>query len=60
MTMEDYTKEFYKLTIWSRQREVSKEKVAQYINGLRFNSQDEIGLLNIPSVNDAYYYSLRE
>ena len=37
MTMKDYTEEFYRLTIRSAHRELSKDKVAQYINGLRFN-----------------------
>ena len=60
MNMKDYTEEFYKLTIWSRYRGLSKEKEAQYINGLRFNIQDEVGMLNISSVEDAYQYALRE
>ena len=47
MTVKDYTKEFYKLTIQSGHRELSKEKVAQYINGLRFNIQDEVDVLNM-------------
>ena len=59
MTVKDYTEEFYKLTIRSRHRELSKEKVARYINGLRFNIQDEIGMLKISSVDDAYQYALR-
>ena len=59
MTVKDYTKEFYKLTIRSGHRELSKEKVARYINGLRFNIQDEVGMLNISLVEDAYQYTLR-
>lgn len=54
MTMKDYTDNFYKLTIWSRHRELSKEKVVWYINDLRFNIQDEVGMLNISLVDDAY------
>ena len=54
MTVKDYIEEFYMLTIWSGHRELSKEMVAQYINGLRFNIQDEIGMLNISSVEDIY------
>ena len=48
--MKDYTKEFFMLT---------KEKVVKYINGLRFNIHDEVGMLNISSVEDAYHYALR-
>ena len=54
MIVKDYIEEFYKLTIRSGHRELSKEKVAQYINGLRFNIQDEVGMLNISSVEDSY------
>ena len=60
MIVKDYTEEFYKLTIWSGHRELSKEKVGQYINGLRFNIHDEVGMLNISLVEDAYQYALRE
>lgn len=52
--MKYYTEEFYKLTIWSSHREFSKEKVAWYINGLRFNIQDEVAMLKIDLVEDSY------
>ena len=55
--MRYYIEEFYKLTIWSGHRELSKEKVAYYINGLRFNIQDEVGMLNISS--NSYQYALK-
>ena len=47
------------MTIHSGHRELSKEKVARYINGLRFNIQDKVGMLNISLVEDAYLYVLR-
>ena len=47
------------MTIQSGHRELSKEKVAWYINGLRFNIQDEVGMLKIDSVEDAYQYALK-
>ena len=59
MIVKDYTKEFYKLTIQSRHREFAKEKVVWYINGLRFNIQDEVGMLNISSIKDVYQYALK-
>ena len=59
MIVKDYTEEFYKLTIWSGHRELSKEKVARYANGLRFNIQDDVGMLKIDSVDDAYWYALK-
>ena len=60
MPIKDYTKEFYKLIIQSGHRELSKEKLVRYINGLRFNIQDEDGMLNISSFKDSYQYDLRE
>lgn len=60
MTVKDYIEEFYKLTIWSRHRELSKEKEDQYENGLRFNIQDEVGMLKIYSIENVYHYSLKE
>ena len=60
MTMKDYIEELYKLTIWFRHIELSKEKVARYINGLRFNIHNEVGMMNIYLVEDAYQNALRE
>ena len=59
MSVKDYVEEFYKLTIRSGHRELSKEKVAWYVNGLRFNIQDEVGILKIDSVEDTYQYDLK-
>ena len=57
--MKDYTEEFYELTIRFRHRELSKEKVAWYVNGLRFNIHDEVCMLKIDYVKDAYQYALK-
>ena len=59
MSMKDYTEEFYKLTIRSRHRELSKEKIARYVNSLRFNIQDEVGMMKIESIEEAYQYALK-
>ena len=60
MVTKYYIEEFYKLTIQSGHRELSKEKVAQYVNSLRFNIQDEVGMLKIDSFEDAYQYTLKD
>jgi hypothetical protein len=36
MTVKEYTKEFYRMNIKARQRERDEEKVARYINDLRY------------------------
>ena len=59
MFVKDYTEEFYKLTIRYRHRDFSKEKIAQYVNGLRFNIQDEVGMFKIESIENSYQYALK-
>ena len=59
MTIKEYTEEFYKLSIRSSHVEDDLEKVARYINGLRYEIQDEISLLNLKTIEDAYQAALR-
>jgi uncharacterized protein YjbK len=59
MTMKEYTKEFYRLNIRTGQREKDDEKVARYINGLRYEIQDEISMMTVRTVEDAYHISLK-
>ena len=46
MSVKDYTEEFYKFTIRSGHKKLSKEKVARYINGLKFNIQHDQNVEN--------------
>jgi hypothetical protein len=54
MTMNEYTEEFYRLNIRAVHRESDDEKVARYMNGLRYNIQDEMSMVTIWTVEDAY------
>ena len=58
--MKDYTKEFYRLDIRSRHSDDEVEKVARYLNGLRFGIQDEISFLKLDSEEEAYQYVLKD
>ena len=60
MFVKDYSNEFYKLTIISGHKELFKENISRYANGLRFNIQDEVGMMKIESVEEAYQYALKE
>jgi uncharacterized protein YjbK len=60
MIVKEYTKEFYRLNIRTRQRERDEEKVARYINGPRYEIQDEIIMVSVRTVEDAYQFSLKE
>ena len=59
MTVKEYTEEFYRLNIRTGQRERDKEKVSRYINGLRYEIQDELSMISIRIVEDAYQFALK-
>jgi hypothetical protein len=50
LTVKEYTEDLYKLNIRSRKRERDKEKVVRYINGLRYEIQDEISMVTVKMV----------
>ena len=45
MTVKEYIEEFYWLNIKTGQRERDKERVTRYINGLRYEIQDELSMM---------------
>jgi hypothetical protein len=59
MTVREYTEEFYRLNIRAAHRESNDEKVARYLNGLRYEIQDELNLVTIQTVEDAYQLALK-
>ena len=59
MIVKEYTKEFYRLDIRSRHVDDDVEKIARYINGLRYEIQDEISFVKLESVEEAYQYALK-
>jgi uncharacterized protein YjbK len=59
MTVKEYTEEFYRLNIITGQRERDEEKFARYLNGLRYKIQDELSMMSIRTVEDAYQFSLK-
>jgi hypothetical protein len=50
MTIKEYSKEFYRLNIRAGHRESDDEKVARYMNGLRYEIQDEMSMVTIKNV----------
>ena len=57
--MREYTKEFYKINLREGYIEDTVEKVAKYLNGLRYDIQDELSLVNPTGIDEAYQYALR-
>lgn len=59
MFVKEYTKEFYRLSIRAEHAKDDIEKVAIYINGLRYEIQNEISLLSQKSIEEAYQAILK-
>jgi purine nucleoside phosphorylase len=53
-SVKEYTKEFYKMSIRAGHRENDEEKVARYINGPRYEIQDEITMVTMRTMEDVY------
>ena len=47
MTVKEYIEEFYRLNIRAGHQESDDEKVARYMNGLRYDIQDEMSMITI-------------
>jgi hypothetical protein len=59
MTVKEYTEKFYKLNIRAGHRDSDDEKVSRYMNGLRYDIQDEMSMVTIRTVEDAYQMALK-
>jgi hypothetical protein len=59
MIVKEYTEEFYKLNIRAGHQESDDEKVSRYMNGLRYDIQDEMSMVAIRTVEDAYQMALK-
>jgi hypothetical protein len=47
MSVKEYTEEFYRINIREGHRESDDEKFARYMNGLRYDIQDEMRMMTI-------------
>jgi hypothetical protein len=54
LSVKEYTKYFYKMNIRVGHRENDEEKVGRYINGLRYEIQNEISMMKMRIVEDDY------
>ena len=58
-SIQECAKEFYRFLIRTGHAEADKEKVSRYINGLRPSIQEELSLVQIMSIEEAYRFSLK-
>jgi hypothetical protein len=59
MTVKECIEEFYKLNIRVGHRESDDEKVSRYMNGLRYDIQDEMSMTTIRMMEDPYQMVLK-
>ena len=59
LIVKKYIEESYKVNIRSWYVEDNPQRVSRYINGLRFEIQDEMNLLCPSFVEQAYYFTFK-
>ena len=59
MSVKEYTEELYRLNIGEGHQESNDEKVSIYMNGLRYDIQDEMSMMIVRTVEDAYQMALK-
>jgi hypothetical protein len=59
MAMKEYNDKFYRLDIRAGHHESDDEKVARYMNGLRYDIQGEMIMVTIRNMEDSYHVALK-
>eukprot|EP00253_Pinus_taeda_P016521 PITA_16521 len=59
MTVTEFTEEFYKLNLRAGYVEDTSEKTPRFVNGLRGEILDEIGILSPQTLDEAYQFALK-
>jgi hypothetical protein len=59
MSVKEYTEEFYRINIGVGHRKSDDENVSRYMNGLRYGIQDDMSMMTIRNVEDAYQIALK-
>ena len=60
LSVKEYTEEFYRLNIKAGHKENEGKKTAKYINGLRYEIQEDINMMSVSKVKDAYQEALKD
>ena len=59
MTVKEYIEELFRLDIKSRHVDDEVEKIARYLNRLRFGIEDDMSFVKVDSMEEAYQYALK-
>ena len=60
MTLKEHTEEFYHINIRVGHRQSDDEQIVRYLNGLRYDVQDEMSMVAVRNVEDAYQIAMKE
>lgn len=60
MTVREYSEEFYKVNLRVGYMEDTSEKTTRYVNGLRLEILDEISILSLKNIQEAYQSAMKE
>jgi hypothetical protein len=58
-SVKEYIEGFYRVLIKKIHSKANKEKVTNYINGLKLSIQEELSMIIISTIEDAYQFSLK-
>ena len=59
-SVQDYTNEFYKLSMHIEHQQNNEQMVARYVNGLKFSIQDKLSMHCVNSMEEAYQLALKD
>ena len=59
MTVREYTEEFYKINLRASYLEDTREKTTRYVNGLRLEILDEIGILSPQNIEETFQSAMK-
>lgn len=54
MIVKEYTEEFYRVNLRAGYPDDTPEKIARYVNGLRLEILDEISILSLRNIEEAF------
>lgn len=57
--MQDYTNEFYMLSICIEHQQTDEQMAARYVNGLKFSIQDELSMHRLNNMEETYQLALK-
>lgn len=58
ISVEEYTTKFYNLSICMGLNEIDEQLITKYVSGLKISIQDEMRIVRLSNLDDAYQHAL--